>query len=124
MATYVLVHGAYQGSWTWKSVASRLRAAGHNVVVTSDGREGLSRYEKHRPDLVITDIFMPQRDGLDVVLQLAAKVRIIAISGGGEVDELDHLEDAVQFGAWSSLTKPFTVDALLLAVNEALAAHR
>lgn len=99
-----------------------LRAAGHAVAVTSDGRAGLSYYEQHRPDLVITDIFMPQRDGLDVVLQLAAKVRIIAISGGGDVDELDHLDDAVQFGAWTSLSKPFTAEALLKAVREALAA--
>ena len=81
------------------------------------GAETASSYEHHRPDLVITDIFMPQQDGLDVVLQLAAKVKIIAISGGGDVDELDHLEDAVQFGAWTSLAKPFTVDALLNAVR-------
>ena len=52
-----------------------LSAVGHTVVVSSDGREGLSSYERLRPDLVITDIFMPQQDGLDVVLQLAAKVK-------------------------------------------------
>jgi len=97
-----------------------LRAAGHAVVVASDGPEGLSRYDEHRPDVVITDIFMPQRDGLDIVLQLAPKVKVIAISGGGRIEGLDYLNDAVQFGACATLAKPFTVDVLLKTVNEAL----
>ena len=82
--------------------------------------EGLSRYRHEHPDLVITDIFMPERNGLDVILELASDdVMIIAISGGGDLDRGDHLDDAIHFGARRSLTKPFTVDALIAAVNVA-----
>jgi DNA-binding response OmpR family regulator len=95
---------------------------GHLVFLANDGREGLSRYRHEHPDLVITDIFMPERNGLDVILELASEnVMIIAISGGGDLDRGDHLDDAIHFGARRSLTKPFTVDALIAAVNETLA---
>jgi CheY-like chemotaxis protein len=98
---------------------------GHVVFVANDGREGVSRYRRHHPDLVITDIFMPERNGLDVVLDLASSnANVIAISGGGDLDRADHLDDAIQFGARRTLRKPFTVDALLTAVNETLADHR
>jgi CheY-like chemotaxis protein len=99
-----------------------LSDVGHVVFVANNGREGLSRYREHQPDLVITDIFMPERNGLDVILDLApTKANIIAMSGGGELDRGDHLDDAIQFGARRSLRKPFTVDALIEAVDEALA---
>jgi DNA-binding response OmpR family regulator len=97
-----------------------LSAAGHVVVVANDGREGLVRFRSERPDLVITDIFMPERNGLDVILELApSRVNIIAISGGGDLDRGDHLDDAVNFGARWSLMKPFTIETLIKLVNEA-----
>jgi YesN/AraC family two-component response regulator len=74
------------------------------------------------PDLVITDIFMPERNGLDVILGLApTDAKIIAMSGGGDLDRGDHLDDAIHFGARRSLAKPFTPNALISAVNETLA---
>jgi DNA-binding response OmpR family regulator len=98
-----------------------LSEAGHTVLLANDGREGLIRYRTESPDLVITDIFMPERDGLDVILELAScEATIIAMSGGGDLDRADHLDDALYFGARSSLAKPFTVDALLGVVNEVL----
>jgi CheY-like chemotaxis protein len=99
-----------------------LSEAGHSIVLAKDGREGLFRYRHERPDLVITDIFMPERDGLDVILELASSdATIIAISGGGDLDRAYHLDDAIHFGARSCLAKPFTVDALLGVVQEVLA---
>jgi DNA-binding response OmpR family regulator len=99
-----------------------LSESGHLVFLANDGREGLSRSRHYHPDLVITDIFMPERNGLDVILELApANVKIIAMSGGGHLDRGDHLDDAMQFGASRVLVKPFTVDALMAAVNETLA---
>jgi DNA-binding response OmpR family regulator len=98
-----------------------LNAAGHTVFTASDGREGLRRYWELRPDLVITDIFMPENNGLDVILELASTdASVIAISGGGHVDNVNYLDDALSFGARCTLTKPFTIGALLRAVNEAL----
>jgi len=95
---------------------------GHDVHVAVDGREGLARYRDCHPDLVITDIFMPERNGLDVILDLApSNANIIAMSGGGEIDCGDYLDDAVQFGARRWLRKPFTVHALVEAVNELIA---
>src|SRR5262245_25638977 len=62
-----------------------LRSVGHLVFVADNGRQGLTRYRDCRPDLVITDIFMPERNGLDVILELAPHdVKIIATSGGGD----------------------------------------
>ena len=95
---------------------------GHDVHVAIDGREGLARYRDCHPDLVITDIFMPECNGLDVILDLAPdNANIIAMSGGGEIDCGDYLDDAIQFGARRGLRKPFTVDALVDAVNELIA---
>jgi DNA-binding NtrC family response regulator len=99
-----------------------LNESGHLVFLANDGREGLSRYRHERPDLVITDIFMPERNGLDVILELApTHAKIIAMSGGGDLDRGDHLDDAIYFGACRSLAKPFTANALISAVDEALA---
>jgi DNA-binding response OmpR family regulator len=103
------------------AVRDVLSDVGHVVFVANNGREGVSRYREHHPDLVITDIFMPERNGLDVILELApTNVSIIAMSGGGDLDRGDHLDDALQFGASRVLAKPFTVDALIAAVNGAL----
>jgi two-component system, chemotaxis family, chemotaxis protein CheY len=95
---------------------------GHDVHVAVDGREGVARYRECHPDVVITDIFMPERNGLDVILDLAPNnANIIAMSGGGEIDCRDYLDDAIEFGARRGLRKPFTVDALVEAVNELIA---
>src|SRR5215471_5662624 len=107
---------------TQTAIRDVLSHGGHVVFVANNGREGLSRYQEHRPDLVITDIFMPERNGLDVILELApCDAKIIAMSGGGDLDRSDYLDDAMHFGASRSLTKPFTVDALVTAVDETLA---
>jgi two-component system, chemotaxis family, chemotaxis protein CheY len=107
---------------TQATVRDVLTDLGHVVFVASNGREGLSRYREHQPDLVITDIFMPERDGLDVILDLApTNVKIIAMSGGGHLGGNDHLDDAIHFGARRILIKPFTTNALVAAVNETLA---
>ena len=107
---------------TQTAIRDVLSHGGHVVFVANNGREGLSRYQEHRPDLVITDIFMPHLDGLQVILELASsRANVIAISGGGNVHHLDHLDDAVHFGACAHLTKPFTIEVLLKTVNDALA---
>jgi len=92
---------------------------GHEVVTAADGREGVALYRDLRPELVITDIAMPRRNGLDVIAELVGggDVKLIAMSGwGGEV-----LDGALDMGAFRSLEKPFSQLELLATVNEAIA---
>ncbi len=96
---------------------------GHTVTEARDGREGLKLLDQINVDLLITDIVMPEVDGLEVVIEVAKRrpaMRIIAISGGGRLNASDHLQVAKLLGATKVLAKPFTTEALLAAVNEAL----
>jgi len=104
-----------------KALRRALRDLGHVVVVANDGREGVSRYREDHPDLVITDIVMPVQDGLEVIRELApGGVPIIAMSGAGCSGPTNVLDDAIRLGAFWALEKPFTVEALIAAVDEAL----
>ncbi len=102
-----------------------LTEAGHKVEEASDGRAGLRAYRKMTPDLVITDILMPEKDGVELIMELkelAAAVRIVAMSGGGRgLDAVFNLRMAKDFGATCQLVKPFNRQQVLDAVNEALA---
>lgn len=97
-----------------------LTKAGHQVFLASSPGQGLALYRTRRPDLVITDIFIPDVDGLAVIRELHRQVKVIAMSGGGAAAQTDILEDATGFGAWRTLAKPFRGDALLALVEEAL----
>ena len=99
-----------------------LLAAGYDVICAADGRQGLVLFDLLRPDLVITDIVMPERDGIEVILhirQYAPSTGVVAISGGfwGNMDVLSY---AAKLGADRVLAKPFRGDDLLAAANEAL----
>jgi DNA-binding response OmpR family regulator len=104
------------------SIEEVLRVAGHDVIGAGDGVQGVALYRERRPDLVITDIFMPEQDGLGVILELANEggVKVIAMSGGGQRREYSVLADARQFGALRLLQKPFGRDELLATVNGVL----
>jgi CheY-like chemotaxis protein len=106
-----------------RSVARRiLRSAGHEVLECGDGKAGVACYRQEtRVDLVITDILMPEQEGLETIRELRRidpQVKIIATSGSGQGDYLDL---AVRFGARRILIKPYSRDDLLAAVNEVLA---
>lgn len=101
-----------------------LEKAGYEVVEAPEGAEGLQLHREHPVDLIITDILMPGKEGIETILALrksALKVKIIAISGGGRMNKLDLLAVAREFGAVRTLAKPFTRHELLVAVQEALA---
>lgn len=100
-------------------VCLMLRRAGFEVVSAKDGREGLATCRQNNPDVVITDIFMPHQDGIDVLREIKSlpnAPRVVVISGGSPRMQLDFLEIAQKLGADSILYKPFTRDQLLEAV--------
>jgi two-component system response regulator (stage 0 sporulation protein F) len=100
-----------------------LEAAGHRVLEARDGREGVRAYTAESPDLVITDIVMPDQEGLQCIRemrQLDPEVRIIAISGAARYQSMDVLDIARHFGARHAFRKPFDLTQLLAAVQETL----
>jgi DNA-binding response OmpR family regulator len=100
-----------------------LTRAGHQVYQAADGAEALV-WRDVGLDLVIVDLFMPDKDGVETILEFRASVpgiAIIAISGGGAGgSRLDLLKDAELLGAAVSIEKPFTPAELLKAVDQAL----
>ena len=97
---------------------SALLAAGHEVVEAANGREGLELYRQRPTDLVITDIVMPELNGLDMLLELTREflhAKVIAISGAGE--EKNVLDVAKLLGARQTFQKPFSIPHLLGAVR-------
>jgi len=108
------------------AVHKMLERAGYVVHSTGKGSEAIVRYKTERSDLVITDLIMPDTDGLEIIQELRRTdpaVRILAISGGGRVDAEEYLSVARKFGALEVLPKPFTGQELKQAVERALA-HR
>ena len=102
-----------------------LVAAGHEVEDAWNGDVALAAYRRQPRDLVITDLVMPEKDGLETIMalrRLNPAVKIIAMSGGGRTLGLGqlYLETARTFGADRILAKPFTSTALLTAVTEVL----
>ena len=105
-----------------KSLQERLMGEGYKVLTASDGRKGLRAYNDHLVDLVITDVLMPELDGLEVVRTLrriGTAVPIIAMSGGSNRD-LDFLVEAAEFGATRTISKPFRLEALVIMVHDLL----
>ena len=105
------------------SVKLALEDADHAVQAAADGREGTVLFRKSPADLVITDIFMPEKEGLetiDEIKRLRPQTKIIAISGGGRMAPDDYLMIAKSLGADRSLQKPFDIQHLVEVVAELL----
>lgn len=103
-----------------------LVGAGHEVEEAANGALAVAAYRRQPAELVITDLVMPEKDGLEAILELRRfdpAVKIIAMSGGGRSlgpGQL-YLESARLFGAIEVLAKPFTASALLSTVAGVLA---
>ena len=107
-------------------IGRMLRSAGHQVREAGGGREGLELFNEARPDLVVTDIFMPEGEGIETVramYEAAPSVPILVISGGGE-GYPDYSGFAVELGAAAKLAKPFTRAQLLERVTGLLEGAR
>jgi len=99
----------------------------HEVHEAEDGDRGIRAFRARPTDVVITDIIMPGKEGIETILELreeAPGVRILVISGGGTMEAETMLDDATAIGADSSLAKPFTIDQLRDAVSALLGQER
>ncbi|HDR89209.1 MAG TPA: response regulator [Bacteroidetes bacterium] len=104
-------------------IKKMLEQVGHGVDLASNGKEGLELLLTRPFDLLITDIVMPEKEGLETIREVRKKypgLKIIAISGGGRLDSSEYLEPARYFGAEKIIKKPFQKGELLNAVNELL----
>lgn len=104
-----------------KVLEKALQSAGHTVTTAPDGYEGMKSYRASPSDVVVTDLFMPNQDGIETMISLKREfpdAKIVAISGNISAGAM--LSVAKRLGALTVLEKPFAIDALLAAVNKAL----
>ena len=96
---------------------------GYSVDAAVDGNAGMESYRKSPSDLIISDLLMPGKGGIETIMELRNEfpaAKVIAISGGGRVDPQNHLKVAAHFGADFTLAKPFENHELLTAVKQVL----
>lgn len=107
-----------------RMVCRILENAGYGVRAALNGVEGLKMCIQERPDLVITDLYMPEKDGLETIMELRQtdqKISILAISGGSlNIKIADMLNAAEMFGADAIMAKPVHLQTFLLQVKELL----
>lgn len=103
-----------------------LHKEGYTIMEASEGGRGLKLLERSSVDLILLDIFMPDKDGLETIGELRRAhpgITIIAMSGGGFIGTVDVLHVAKKLGVRRTLAKPFTREQLLDAVREELIPH-
>jgi len=106
-----------------ESIKITLVKHGHEVLTAAGGSEGIRPCSEHAVNLVITDIIMPDQDGLETIMDIrkrSPEVKIIAMSGGGRIKPDEYLTTALAMGANRTLAKPFRQAELLAAVEEVL----
>jgi CheY-like chemotaxis protein len=104
---------------TRKMVRRVLERAGYSVTEAADGKESIRLFRKLQADLVITDIFMPELDGLSTITSIRRDfpgTRIVAMSGGSQLLGDSYIDHAIELGAANIIKKPFTPTQLLQAV--------
>jgi len=100
-------------------IGEMLTAAGHTVVQAANGKHGLDVFQQHAPDLIITDLIMPEKEGTQAIVELRRidpSLPILAISGSS-AHHGKLLDVALKFGANAILSKPFHAADLLKAVD-------
>ncbi|HER62686.1 MAG TPA: response regulator [Desulfobacteraceae bacterium] len=97
--------------------------AGFDVLVAENGKIAMQMQSEQPADLVITDLIMPEQEGLETISKLKkeyAGIKIIAISGGGRIGPEAYLPAALELGADKVFSKPFDVQEVVAAVKELL----
>lgn len=105
------------------ALSKTLKRAGYETIWANNGEEGIKLFKEKGPDLIITDLIMPEKEGIETIVELRRSypdVKIIAMSGGGKNGPEDYLPMAKRLGARITLKKPFRVNDLLEAVSKIL----
>ena len=100
-----------------------LENAGYSVALAPDGQAGLRLLKQQKPDLIITDIMMPEMDGLELLMKVQKQypgIPVIAISGGMKSQPANFLPQARKFGAQHVFIKPIELSELLNVVQKLL----
>jgi len=100
-----------------------LEREGYETITAHCGKDGIKIYRENPVDLIITDLLMPEKDGIETIMELrqdSQNVRIIAMSGGGKIDPETYLQIAKTMGAIETIAKPFDRKELLKTVQELL----
>ncbi len=100
-----------------------LRRKDHVVIEAENGKEALIHFKPGVTDLVITDLIMPDEDGLKVIMKirdLKKGIKVIAISGGGKAGPGSYLNLAKALGADAVYSKPFSINDIILKIEELL----
>ncbi len=104
-------------------VGEMLRLEGYEVSTATDGRDAVAKFRDAPFDLVITDLIMPEKEGLETIIEIRSvrsAVPVIAMSGGGRIGPTDYLETARYIGASATLAKPFARSELISLVSHLL----
>ena len=120
MAKILIIEDDKEVRGLLKALLSR---SGHTVREAGDGREGIHNFRTSPSDLIITDLIMPHKEGLETIIDLRQEfpdLKIIAISGGSRDNRENYLKTAELCGASRIFHKPFANKDLLAAVNELL----
>ena len=105
------------------AIRAVLEDIGHTVREAGTGTEGLERFQEGKYDLVICDIIMPDKEGIETIVeirQIEPDQRIVAISGGGRIKKEDYLAVAAAVGATHTISKPFDAETLTEMVTRIL----
>ena len=126
MAKILIIDDHYAMRETIRDI---LEGEGHEILEAADGEAGIECQRRAHVDLVITDIFMPQKEGMSTIRELTAEfpeLPIIAMSGGSQDLSAPEgfIELARRFGARGTLAKPFTIQELLREVAAAVPVHK
>jgi len=106
-----------------ETCAMLLEDAGFNVVAAINGIDGLRKFHKIKPDVVLTDIIMPEKEGISLITDLrrgSKDVKIVAMSGGGRIGNMDFVTLATALGANAGLRKPFEDQELVETIRAVL----
>ena len=100
-----------------------LQFEGYSVADAADGKEGMELMQNEQFHMIVTDVLMPEKDGIEVIIEAKNRypdVKVIAISGGGYISAENYLKMARDLGASATVVKPFDIDVFTCEVNRLL----
>jgi CheY-like chemotaxis protein len=106
------------------AIRKQLEVAGHTVIEAENGAQGVTAFREQGADLVLTDILMPDKEGIQAIIEIKQErpdTIVVAMSGGGRRRNMQYLEFARTLGVRHVLEKPFRRSELMSAIDESLA---